>query len=164
MNDTEKLAAIDDIIHDRTTSGNVPTHPIVAPPTEAVVWYKDTSSPVPTEILTDLTNVTELKRYCAHGLKANLKRGVAESDWQTYLGYADGVYAAQSPQEADAVVMGAGKYDQDTAVELILLGGTQGGGLGQPLSTFAPKPGMNFSEVAAWLVGVPSDAFGPSGE
>ncbi len=130
---------------------------------DPVVWYRDTSTPVPTEPLADVTNVAEIKRYMAHGFRTNLKRGTAPQDWDARLTLCDGVYAAKTPQEADAIVPGAGHFDPDTAVNLILGGGVQGG-LFTPLTIYAPwGSGFDMVSSAAWLVAAPGYA-GPGGE
>lgn len=141
MNDAEKLAAIDQIIHDADAA--------VSP------WYRDTSTPEPTEALVDVSNITEIKRYTAHGFKTNLKRGVAAQDWDSMLAIADQIYTGQN-------VAGSENFDSDTAINLVLGGGTQGGGLGQPLRIYAPA-GLTLVESAAWLVALPNSGAGPSG-
>lgn len=130
---------------------NVETAPTVA-------WYRDTSSPLPTAPLADTSNVDEIKRYAAHGFRTNLKRGVAASDYPKYLTLCDKVVAAQTPDEANAILAGAGYFAPDVAVLLILGGGTQGG-MFQPLSIFAPwGSGFGMIAAAAWLVALPGEA------
>jgi hypothetical protein len=143
MTAEQKLAQILAIV-----TGN----PVDAPPTP---WYRDTSTPVPTEPLADVTNVEEIKRYMAHGYKTDLTHGVAPSDWATMLTYCDKIAAAQSPQEADAVIAGAGHFPPDVAINIVLGGGTQGGGF-SPLSIFAPwGSGFDMVQSAAWLTALP---------
>lgn len=134
----------------------------MALPAVVVPWYRDISSPAPTTPLTDLNNEAEVKRYMAHGMRPNLKRGVAVSDWAMFLGLCDKIAAAGSPQEADAVIAGAGRFSPDVAILLILGGGTQGGGM-IPMSIFAPwGSGFDMAAAAEWLVALPGEA-GPSG-
>lgn len=130
--------------------------PTVAAP--AVPWYRDTTSPVPTAPLADVSNVDEIKRYAAHGFKTNLKRGVAVSDWAASLAVCDAIVAAQTPDAANAIMAGAGYFAPDVAVLLILGGGTQGG-MFQPKSIFAPwGSGFDIVAAAAWLVALPGEA------
>jgi hypothetical protein len=153
LNAAQKLARIVSILHDEDQT---------APPPP--VWYRDTSSPVPTEPLSDVTNVEEIKRYMAHGYRTNLKRGVAESDWNAKLVKCDEIYAATTPAEKEAAIAGASYFAPEVAVNLVLGGGTQGGGF-SPETIFAPW-GSNFDMVqsAAWLVALPNSAGpGPSG-
>jgi hypothetical protein len=132
------------------------------PPTEPVVWYRDTSSPVPTVPLNDLTDVDALKRYLAHGFRANLTRGVATQDWDQALKYADGVFNASTPQEANAAMGNAGNFDPDTAVELILGGATQGSAMTGGVTIYAQPMGMSFTDAAVYLIATPGIP-GPSG-
>lgn len=133
------------------------------PPPPPIVWYKDTTTPAPTVPLTDFTNESELKRYMAHGVRANLTRGVAESDWTKYLAIADKVFNAASPQEANVACPGAGYFTPDVAVYLILGGGTQGGTF-TPISIFAGwNTGYSLTQAAEWLINVPVGP-GPSGQ
>ena len=132
--------------------------PVVAAP--ATPWFLDTSSPAPTVPLTDLNDVAEIKRYMAHGLRPNLTRGVAESDWAKYLNFARAVYTAPTPQIANMLIRNSGELDPDVAVYAILGGGTQGGMFG-PLEIFASQATIpNLTAAAAWMTGVP-DPNGP---
>ena len=154
MTDAEKTAFL------QVVTGYIDGLP--APAAPAVLWFEDTSSPPPTEPLTDLTNVAEIKRYMAHGFKPNLQRGVAESDWPKYLALAKAVYTATLPQIADMLVRGAEFLDSDTAVELLLGGGTQGSTF-TSLSFYVAQPTVpDISHAAAWLTG--ATGLGPSGQ
>lgn len=135
-----------------------------APAAPAGPWWRDTSSPVPTAPLADLANEGEVKRYMAHGLRPNLKRGVAPKDFPAMLAIADKIAAATSPQEADAVISGAGSFAPDVAILLVLGGGAQGFGPFQAPSIFAPwGSGFDIPAAAAWLTAAPGFA-GPSGQ
>lgn len=128
-------------------------------------WYRDTSPPAPTEPLADVSNVEAIKHYCAYGYRTDYKRGVAESDWATYLTrFADPLWATTTAAERDAVVQGAGSFDKDVSILLVLGGGVQGTGPFQTPSIFAPW-GSNFDMVqaAAWLSAQPGYA-GPGGQ
>lgn len=134
-----------------------------APAAPALPWYKDTSSPVPTVPLTDLTNEAEVKRYMAHGLRPNLKRGVAPKDWPAYIAIADRIAAAATPDEANLVMPGAGYFAPDAAILLVLGGAVQGMGPFQSPSLFAPwGAGFDIAHAADWLDAQPGFA-GPGG-
>jgi hypothetical protein len=137
----------------------------VAPPAPAIPWFKDRSEPAPTTPITDLNDVAALKQAMAWGLRANLTRGVAESDWPKYLAYAEAVYLATLPQIASTLVHNAGNLDPDVAVYLILGGGTQGG-VFAPLELFVSQSTVpDLPHAAAWLIGVPAPGGpGPSGQ
>lgn len=146
LNAEQKLAQILSIITDS---------PVSAP---VVPWYRDTSGPVPTGPLADVNDVAAIKNYMAHGFRTNYTRGVAESDWNTMLNYCDKIAAAQSPQEADSVIAGAGHFAPDVAINLVLGGGTQGGGF-SPLTIYAPwGSGFDMVQSAAWLSALPGTA------
>lgn len=150
MNAEQKLARILAIVTDNAQGTPTP-------------WYRDTSSPMPGGPLEDVTNVDEIKRYTAHRLRTNYSYGVAEQDWATMLNYCDKIFASQTPQEREAVIAGAGHFSSDVAINLVLGGGTQGGGF-SPLMIYAPW-GSNFDMVqsAAWLSALPNSGAGPSG-
>lgn len=152
LNASQKIARIAAILNNED---------VTAPPPP--VWYRDTSAPVPTGPLADVNDVEGIKRYMAHGYRTNYRRGVAESDWNAKLTQCDQIYAATSPQAADAVIAGAGHFAPDVAVNLVLGGGTQGGGF-TPENIYAPwGSGFDMIQSAAWLSALPNGTVGPSG-
>ncbi len=120
-------------------------------------WYRNPTGDKPTGP-GDATSEDEIKRYMAWGYRINYTRGVTEHDWNFYLSKVDEVWAATSPQAADAVVGGAGHFTMDVDALLILGGGTQGGGFA-PLSIFAPwNSGFNLVQASNWLTALPGPA------
>ncbi len=133
-----------------------------APTASSVPWYRDTSGPAPTSPLPFGTATeSQIKSYMAHGFRTNLVRGVAPTDRSRYLGVADKIMACQTWQQADDIVAGAGHFDPNVAVLLLLGGGAQGMGPFQSPSLFAPW-GSGFDLFAAdqWLT-APQGYAGP---
>lgn len=130
----------------------------------ATPWYRDTSGPAPTGPLADVSDVAAIKNYMAHGYRTNYARGVAESDWDAKLIKCDQIAAAGSPQERDAVIAGAGHFEPDVAINLVLGGATQGGGF-SPETIYAPwNSNFDMVQSAAWLSALPNSGAGPSGQ
>ena len=134
----------------------------VPPPPPTVPWYRDTSSPVPTVPLGLNASEAEVKAYAAHGLKTNLRRGVAPSDFPTFLAIADRLYAVPDTapsSAADAILPGAGYFSKDVAILLVLGGAVQGLGAFQTASLAAPwGAGFDLIAAAAYLAALPGDA------
>ncbi len=140
----------------------------VPPPPPTVPWYRDTSSPVPTVPLADVTDVASIKRYAAHGFRTNLRRGVAPENFPTYLAIADRLAAVPDTAPstaADAILPGTGNFDKDVAILLVLGGAVQGLGPFQTASLNSPWGApFDMVEAAAYLSRTPGqDDAGVSG-
>lgn len=98
---------------------------------------------------------SELKQYASQGYRANGTRGVASQDLERFRAIADRLAAASSPQEADAILPGAGHFSPDVAIYLVMTGAVQGLGAFQTPSIFAPWGAWDSILAAAgWELGV----------
>lgn len=149
----EKLAAIAAILGD------------VAPAVAPTPWWIATGAK-PTVRLADASNVEEVKRYAAHGLKINLKRGVDPGDFPHMVAIANQLGDPNlTPQGAEAIISGAGDFPTDVAIYLVLTGCTQGFSAYLTPSIFAPKWIQSVADAAYYAAAErnPNDP-GPSGQ
>jgi hypothetical protein len=140
MTDSEIVAAIRKLLAD-------------APAATDSLWFV-ASGPTPTVPITDLSNESELKRYAAHGLKANLVRMVQTESLPNYAAVAKRMKAATTPEAAETIIKGASNYPTDVAIYVMFIGGVQGTGPLETPSFFAPASIQTIRQAAAWSMGV----------
>lgn len=139
----------------------------VPPPPPVLPWFEDRTSPVPTEPLADPNDVEGIKRYAAHFLRTNLRRGVAPQDEGAFLSISRRLWAVPDTapsSAADAILPGAGSFSKDVAILLVQGGAVDGLGPFQSAHLSAPL-GSAFDMVsaAAWLAANPPKVEGVSG-
>lgn len=111
-------------------------------------WHSEGDAP--TKPLPDADNETEDKRYASFGLRFDLSRGIAPSDFPHMVEICDRLGAAQSPTEAEAIIANAGNFPTDVAIYLVLTGATQGFSPFLTPSIFAPAAIQTIRDAALY--------------